>query len=254
MMRGAGRPALLLGVGVSLAVAASAAPAGARLLVPAYFGPEGSPSPWQSMCSSADAGSIAIVNPRNGPVKKQGPLYAPAIADCRSAGWRIVGYTFTRYGRRSLAAVEKAISRYYQWYPGIDGFFLDEMAETDTAKSEAYYAALRDYIRERGGFIVGNPGDTSPTGWQLSYVDLLVTFEGTASGYASYAPAAWTAEAGSERIANIVFGASGPGAPAATCSLAASRGAGYRYVTDLPEAPNPYASLPSYWQAETEAC
>ncbi len=229
-------------------------PAEARLLVPAYFGPEGAPSPWQAMCSPTQAGSIAIVNPHNGPVKRQGPLYGPAIAQCRKEGWRVAGYVFTRYGRRKLAAVEQAISRYYLWYPGIEGIFLDEMAEADTAKTEAYYAALRDYIRERGGFIVGNPCDTAPTGWQLAYVDLLVTYEGPAAAYASYAPAPWVAEAGAERIANIVFAASGPGAPAATCSLAASRGAGYRYVTDLPEAPNPYATLPSYWQSETEAC
>lgn len=205
------------------------------------------------MCDPLQAGSMAIVNPHNGPVKKQGLLYAPAIARCREAGWRVVGYTFTRYGRRKLATVEKAISRYYEWYPGVEGIFLDEMAEADSAKTEAYYGALRDYIRERGGFIVGNPGDTAPSGWQLSFVDQLVTFEGPASQYASYSPAPWVAEAGPARIANIVFAAEGS-APAQVCSQAAAQGAGYRYVTDLSEAPNPYAELPSYWQSEIESC
>jgi hypothetical protein len=233
---------------------ALAAPAGAHLIVPAYFSPEGSPSPWLTTCNPADAGSIAILNPRNGPVKKQAPLYAPAIARCHEEGWRIAGYVFTRYGRRGLAAVEKAISHYLLWDPGVEGFFLDEMAEGDTAKTEAYYGALRDYIRERGGFIVGNPGDTAPTAWQLAFVDQLVTFEGPAAQYASYSPAPWVAEAGQERIANIVFAAGSAGNPGASCSLAGARGAGYRYVTDLPEAPNPYARLPSYWQSETEVC
>lgn len=235
------------------ATLAAAVPAGARLLVPAYFPPGGSPSPWQTMCDPAQAGSIAILNPRNGPVKKQGPLYASAIRRCREAGWRVVGYTYTRYGRRKLATVEKAIARYYQWYPGVEGIFLDEMAEADTPSTEAYYGALSAYVRERGGFVIGNPGDTAPTGWQLGYVDLLVTFEGSAAQYASYAPASWIGAAGPERIANIVF-AAGEGAPATTCSQAASQGAGWRYVTQLPEAPNPYAGLPSYWQTELEDC
>src|SRR5690348_14626733 len=90
-----------------LASLALAAPAGARLIVPAYFAPEGSPSSWQTMCDGTAAGSIAIVNPRNGPVKKQGPLYAPAIERCHEEGWRVIGYTFTKYGKRKLAAVEK---------------------------------------------------------------------------------------------------------------------------------------------------
>ncbi|HXD56212.1 MAG TPA: spherulation-specific family 4 protein [Solirubrobacteraceae bacterium] len=244
----------VLPVAAAALLCAGAVPAGARLLVPAYFGPEGTPSPWRTMCSPADAGSIAIVNPHNGPVKKQGPLYAPAIARCREQGWRVAGYVFTRYGRRNLAAVEKAISRYRLSYPGVEGIFLDEMAEADTAKNEAYYGSLRDYVREEGGFVVGNPGDTAATGWQLPYVDLLVTFEGPASQYASYTPAPWVGAAGQERIANIVFAASGSGAAAGACSQASAQGAGYRYVTDLPEAPNPYAQLPSYWQPETEVC
>jgi hypothetical protein len=237
-----------------LASIALAAPARARLIVPAYFAPEGSPSSWQTMCDPAAAGSIAIVNPRNGPVKKQGPLYAPAIERCHEEGWRVIGYTFTKYGKRKLAAVEKAIDRYYLWYPGVEGIFLDEMAEADTAKNEAYYGALRDHIRERGGFIAGNPGDTATTGWQLGYADLVVTFEGTAAQFASYSPAAWVAAAGPERIANIVFAANGAGMPGPVCSQAATQGAEYRYVTDLPEAPNPYAQLPSYWTAETSGC
>src|SRR3954469_17809473 len=112
--------AALLAVLASVGVGA---PAVARLIVPAYFAPEGSPSGWQTMCDPVAAGSIAIVNPRNGPVKKQGPLYAPAIKQCREEGWRVIGYTFTRYGKRKLAAVEKAIARYYLWYAGVEGIF-----------------------------------------------------------------------------------------------------------------------------------
>jgi len=244
--------AVVLACAAVAMLALHAAPAGASLLVPAYFGPEGAPSPWRTMCDPAQASSIAIVNPHNGPVKRQGSVYAPVIAGCREAGWRVAGYVFTRYGRRKLAAVEKAISGYQLFYPGVEGIFLDEMAEADTPKNEAYYGALRDYVRERGGFLVGNPGDTAPTGWQLAFVDLLVTFEGPASQYASYAPAPWVSAAGTGRIANIVFAAGG--APQQVCSQVPARGAGYRYVTDLAEAPNPYAGLPAYWQAEVEAC
>jgi hypothetical protein len=44
-------------------------------LVPAYFGPEGSPDPWQTMCDDMNAGSTAILNPDNGPVKREAKSY-----------------------------------------------------------------------------------------------------------------------------------------------------------------------------------
>ena len=222
-------------------------------LVPAYFAPEGSPDPWQTMCETAPAGSTVILNPNNGPVKRQANVYAEPIRTCEEDGQRVIGYVFTKYGKRRLAAVEKAITHYYTWYPGVEGIFLDEMAEVPSAKVEAYYSQLTAYVHEKGGFVVGNPGDTATTPWQLGAVDEVVTFEGPAAAYAGYSPAPWVLTAASGQIANIVFGAS-EAEMEADCTKAEADNAGSLYVTDLPERPDPYATLPSYWTSETARC
>src|SRR6202453_3676535 len=101
-------------------------------LVPAYFSPEGTPGPWRTMCEAAPAGSTVILNPDNGPVKREAHVYAEPMRLCKEHGQRAIGYVYTRYGRRSLAKAEKAIADYYSWFPGIEGIFLDEMAEVAT--------------------------------------------------------------------------------------------------------------------------
>jgi hypothetical protein len=244
----------ILWLGAFLSLGSGQALAGMHELVPAYFTAEGSPDPWATMCEDMTPGSIAIVNPDNGPVKRAAKDYLGAMRRCEEGGQKVIGYAYTRYGKRSIAKVEKAIRDYYSWYPGVEGIFLDEMAEQPSAKVETYYRTLENYVHERGGLVVGNPGDTAATAWQLTVVDEVVTFEGSAAQYASYEPPAWVLAAGPEQIANIVFAASGAGQMEAVCTQAAAENVGLIYVTNLPERPNPYEALPSYWSAETERC
>ena len=240
------------GVAAPLGVApASAAP---LELIPAYFSPEGTPDPWQTACAAAPAGSTMILNPNNGPVKKQAKVYAEPMLFCEEHGQHVIGYVFTKYGKRSLTTVKKAIAHYYSWFPATEGIFLDEMAEDPPAKVPTYYQQLAAYVHEKGGFVVGNPGDTATTPWQLGAVDQVVTFEGSAATYDSYTPAPWVLAAQPQQIANIIFAATTTSQMEAACLRAGSNNAGSVYVTDLPEAPNPYATLPSYWSSEAAIC
>lgn len=240
--------------GIAATVAPAPALAAPLELVPAYFGPEGSPDPWDTMCEDAPPGSTVILNPDNGPVKREAKVYSEPMRFCEEHGQRVIGYVFTRYGKRSLTAVERAIAHYYSWYPAVGGIFLDEMAEVPTTKLEAYYRQLAVYVHERGGVVVGNPGDTAVTSWQLEDVDTVVTFEGPAASYAAYSPPAWVLSARPQQIANIVFGVSEGSQMEADCTKAAADNAGFLYVTNLPEKPDPYEALPSYWAAETATC
>jgi len=223
-------------------------------LVPAYFSPEGTPGPWRTMCEAAPPGSSVILNPDNGPVKREAKVYAEPMRFCEEHGQRVIGYVFTDYGKRRLATVEQAITDYYSWYPTIEGIFLDEMAENPTKKNEAYYEKLGAFVHEKDGFVIGNPGDTATTAWQLAAVNAVVTFEGSASAYAAYAPAAWVLAARPQQIANIIFAASETSRMEADCVKASEDNAGSIYVTNLPERPNPYQALPSYWATETARC
>jgi hypothetical protein len=246
--------AVLLGFGVVSWLGGAQALGAAHELVPAYFEPGGSPNPWHTMCDRMAAGSTAIVNPDNGPVKREAKVYLEAMKYCQERGQKVIGYVYTRYGRRSINKVERAIGDYYSWYPTIQGIFLDEMAEAPSAKIESYYRALESLVHEKGGIVVGNPGDTSSTAWQLSDVDEVVTFEGSAAEFATYKPAAWVLQGKAEQIANIVFGASETSQMEDICEQAEEQNAGSVYVTNLPEKPNPYETLPSYWSSETERC
>jgi Spherulation-specific family 4 len=240
--------------GVSTPLGVTQALAAPLALIPAYFAPEGSPDPWRTMCEAAPTGSTVILNPDNGPVKRDAKVYAEPMRFCEAHGQRVIGYVYTKYGKRSLATVEKAIAHYYSWYPTVEGIFLDEMAEVPTLKVETYYKQLADYVHEKGGFIVGNPGDTAATSWQLSAVDEVVTFEGSATTYATYSPAPWVLAARAQQIANIIFAASTASKMEADCMKANDDNAGSIYVTNLPERPNPYEMLPSYWASESASC
>ncbi len=259
-LRRVGALSLTLGVllwlagAIAPAVPATIASVAPKELVPAYFGPEGSPDEWHTMCDAMKAGSTAILNPDNGPVKREAAPYLEAMKYCQERGQKVIGYVYTRYGKRSLKAVEKAIGDYYSWYPTVQGIFLDEMAEEPSAKHETYYKTLETYVHERHGLVVGNPGDTAPSAWQLGDVDEVVTFEGSAAQFATYRPAPWVGQARPEQIANIIFAAASTSQMQAACEEAAEANTGSIYVTDLPEEPNPYEMLPSYWSTETERC
>jgi hypothetical protein len=246
--------AVLLWLAALLSLGSAQARGALRELVPAYFAPEGSPDPWHTMCEQESPGSTAIVNPNNGPVKREAKSYLAVMAYCHERGENVIGYVYTRYGRRSLRKVEKAISDYYSWYPTIQGIFLDEMAEQPSPKIEAYYQALDSDVHARGGLVVGNPGDTASTAWQLGDVDVVVTFEGSAAQFATYEPAPWVLHENPEQIANIVFAAASEAQMEAVCTQAQAQNAGLIYVTNLPEQPNPYAALPSYFATETARC
>lgn len=232
----------------------AAAAGGPSELVPAYFAPEGSPSPWQQMCAASAGASIAILNPDNGPGRRATRTYTEAMSYCAARGWSVIGYVYTRYGKRALRQVEKSIAKYYSFYPGVAGIFLDEMASAPSAKLEGYYGALAWLVHEKGGTMVANPGATASSGWQLAYADTLVTFEGSAAQFESYLPAAWVLEAQRRQIADIVYGASSSAQMQQACTHAQEANAGFVYVTDLAGHPNPYASLPSYWPSELEDC
>ena len=148
---------------LGLAAGAAQAIAAPLELIPAYFSPEGSPDPWHTMCEAAPAGSTVILNPDNGPVKRQAKVYAEPMKFCEEHGQKVIGYVYTKYGKRSIATVKKAIANYYRWYPAVEGIFLDEMAEVPSAKVETYYKQLTAYVHEKSGFVIGNPGDTATT-------------------------------------------------------------------------------------------
>ena len=258
-------------VAVFSSVPAAAASAQPLQLVPAYFSATGTPNPWDTMCGAmgqAGPGSVAILNPANGPGRKADPNFAAALSYCHLEGQRVIGYVYTRYGQRPIAKVEADIDKYFSYYPTIDGIFLDNMADVPTAKAKApckgctmtvasYYSTLYAYVHDKapGLEVIGNPGDAASTPWQLTtpVADAVVIFEGSSTTYQSFKPPSWVQQVPAGEIANIVYAAP-IGSLASDCALATADGAGLVYVTNLALKPDPYAALPSYWTTETATC
>lgn len=248
-------------VGALIALGMGTASAG-QLLIPAYFYPHGAPatSGWERLTTAAStAASItAIVNPSNGPGATQDANYAAAIDAFRRAGGRVIGYLHTAYGTRSASALGADIDRYTRFYT-LDGFFVDEMSEHLTELD--YYRDAYAYIKQLNPSyrVFGNPGTHAPEAY-LDVVDTLVVFEGpptarptTPFGYDVFGvPTPWMLDHSPDRFGALIYGVSSATEMESLLVQAASRHTGHVFVTD-DDLPNPWDTLPAYWQTELAA-
>lgn len=239
-----------------------------HLIVPAYFYPDwyNAGNKWYRMCDKMNAvnsASNAVMNPNSGPGTKANPDYAKVITYCQVKKQKVVGYVHTSYGSRPLSAVKADIDSYYSFYPGLNGIFLDEMANdpakvaTGAATTRSYYRQLYLYIKAKTAGaeqVIGNPGSAASTAWQVAdpAADIVVVFEGTAAKYESWTPPAWVTSRSADRFSHLIYGTTSVNRQH-VCALTRTRNTGYFYVTD-DILPNPWNSLPSYWVQEAPTC
>lgn len=244
------------------------APAALQVLVPAYFYPTGAgAAAWTAMTAGAAAGPAgqitAILNPSNGIFSTADASIARAATSFTNAGGRMIGYVSSSYGTgtRSLASIQANIDAYLALYGAgvVKGFFIDEMA-SQTSRLD-FYRTIYRYIKAKNPdlLVVGNPGLIPASGY-AEVADVLTTFEGKQSSYASYDPRTtayeWLYTLPNSRQASLVHNASSCTAMQSAVQSAASARyqAGWLYVTPLEYEPstgvgNPWAGLPSYWDA-----
>ena len=228
-----------------------------KLLVPAYFYPDvwNTPNQWFTMCDNAPSQSIVIMNPNSGPGTSSNSDYVTAVGHCQNNNINVIGYVYTSYGSRALSAVEADIDKYYNWY-GVNGIFLDQMSSN--ARTLSYYQTLFNYIRTKGDSLhdlnVGNMGTAPTTDWPLHHgiVDVLNIFEGSASSFSSFSMPSWASNYVPSSFSIIVYGVSSSSLRSICSTIANIDHVTYRYVTDG-TLPNPYGSLPSYWNTEASS-
>jgi hypothetical protein len=225
-----------------------------EIVVPAYFYPSDN-SPWDDMTAAADEIPItAIMNPGNGPGSFKDNNYVAAVNAFRAAGGRVIGYVHSSYGLRSLALVTADIDKYKAWY-GIDGIFVDEMANTGPAERLNYYKAIYDHVKsvDPEWEVMGNPGTSTIEQYATwPAADRLMVFENVGAAYPGYAPSAWNAEYDNEMFVHLVHTEASTANMQTFLELAVQRNTGGIYITnDVMN--NPWDTLPSYWQAEVAA-
>jgi len=241
--------AVVVTVGVTHSPASHASPLEA--VVPAYFYPSGAGlTYWNQMTTAVATIPItAILNPASGPGAASDPNYASAVDALRAAGGEVIGYVHTSYGARSSAAVLAEVNSYASFYH-LDGIFVDEM--DNTLGSLNYYTGLYSSIKAAHPTwsVFGNPGTTTLEQYLTGpAADVLTVFEGDGVNYPGYTPSSWNFNYDRSHFANVIYNVSTAAVMQSDVALAAARNAGYVYVTD-DNLPNPYDSLPSYWDQE----
>ena len=238
---------LWFGMLLATALGTSAAPMG--ILVPAYFDPPG--GFWTELNFAAICVPlVAIMNLNNGPGARQNPDYVAAVNSLRAAGGRVIGYVSTAYAARDTNTVEADIARYFGFY-SVDGIFLDEMTNDAITSHLNYYAGLYQYIQKQGTnlLVVGNPGiNTQEIYLTRPAADVLVTFESDA-GYPELVVDRWVTNHLARQFSHLPYNAPSSATMTNYINLAASRNAGWIYVTD-DALPNPWDTLPAYWTNE----
>jgi Spherulation-specific family 4 len=218
------------------------------MAVPAYFYPG---SFWTQMDQAGSSAlKLAVMNPASGPGSAPDPQYVSAVRAAQAAGITVVGYVYTSYGARSLAAVESDVNAYYGWY-GVNGIFFDEAS--NSCASASYYATLNSFVKSKGGTArtILNPG-TQTSECYVPDADILLTFEGSYRQYVSgYSAPSWVSRYPPSHFWHVIYGTPSTSAMTQAVALSKRRGAGFVYVT--PDTlPNPYDTLPTgpYWTGE----
>ena len=241
-----------------------------KMIVPAYFEPGETTDgwnggAWNELAAAPEVG-IIIFNPYNGPGSPaQVETYRAAIESARAAGKKVIGYIYTEYAGRDLAAVKADIDNFYAWYqdgsgqPLVDGIFVDEAVMTapeDDANGwlaeYTYYYQVQGAIKAHGAgqVVVLNPGMRSDhTIADLG--DIIVNYDGKASTFDTWSPPSWQADLGPERSAAVVYEASDAAQVLSVVNRAKSINLGWIYVTPDVRS-NPWDTLPvaSTWSAE----
>jgi len=221
------------------------------LLVPAYFYP---PTYWDGLnFVAARVPLVVIMNPGSGPGTSQDANYVATVNSLRAAGGKVIGYVYSSYAARDANAIRADIDQFFNFY-AIDGIFVDEMANDTSTNHYNYYAGLYQYIRTKGTnlLVFGNPGTTTQEEYlSRPTMDGLMTFENDATNYPSYVPDGWVTNHLARQFCHIVYAVTNAAAMTNVVNLAASRNAGWLFVTDENNnTGNPYDRLPAYWTNE----
>ena len=159
----------------------ASAPAELSMLVPAYFYPdEEGMVKWERLFqTSAILPTVAIINPDNGVGQTPDPNYLQVTALAAEYPITLIGYVYTSYGQRPLQQVKSEIDRWIDFYPGLQGIFLDEQASG--REKASYYRQLYQYVRTTLdlSLVVSNPGTICAEAYFTQRVaDIICLYEG----------------------------------------------------------------------------
>lgn len=204
---------------------------------------------WDDLAQARRRVSIfAVINPHNGPGGPPNEDYRHGMQTLAEAGVVMLGYVPTGYGDRPSEAVRYDVNLYADHY-AVQGIFFDEVPTDPVylSRYQSYYTCARNFFLT--GVVVFNFGTLPPQAY-LDIGALNVVFEDQADRW-------WTAASQNvtlnpETTSVLVYSASLQDMRAILQDICTHNTARYVYFTD-DEPPNPWDSLPSYWDELLEA-
>lgn len=185
---------------------------------------------------------IAIVDPANGPGAAPDANYSARIPFLKTNGITVIGYVDTAYAQKPLADAESEIATWKQFYPDVDGIFLDQMS--NLPGNESYYSGLDGYAASLGLLqTVANPGTDTLESY-VGTVDVMLIYEN--SGLPDLSSFATDWHAGYDKRNFGVIPYAMPRVDRRFIRSAAPL-VGWIYMTD-DVLPNPWDTLPPYFR------
>ncbi|EDM22962.1 spherulation-specific family 4 protein [Caminibacter mediatlanticus] len=206
-----------------------------NMIIPVYFYDK---TLWDKVVYASLDDMYVIINPSNGPGNYIDSNYQEFINKLVTYKKKPIGYVYTTYGSRNIVDVENDIDKWLELYPNIKGFFIDEVSNNDN--NLTYYETLFNYIKSKGDyFVVLNPGTQISSNY-FNIADLIVVFENRNIYFNSE-----ICKDNPNKSAVIVYGANYDEMK----DIINNSECKYFYITD-DNLPNPYDTLPSYFDEE----
>lgn len=117
---------------------------------------------------------LVILNPSNGAGEKKDQNFVDVITKLKQKGYSVFGYIYSNNALRDINQVKHNIDNYNQFYPDLDGFFIDEV--NNNLSSYDYYREIYHYAKSYNKQIILNPGTTVPQEF-YDIADFIVVFE-----------------------------------------------------------------------------
>jgi hypothetical protein len=225
-----------------------------RMMVPAYIYPDGKGrKEWQRLFEAASKVEItAIVNPSSGPGNEPNLDYAAVFTEASNRGITLLGYVSTDYGRRPQPEIKNDIDTWIRFYPQIRGFFFDQ--QPSERQHAVQFTELRDYAKRklRDPFVITNPGVPCDEAYLAQAVSDVTCVFVNFQGFDRFELPATLQAYDPGRFAAMPYNISDVEAMRAAVKDTIIKRIGYIYISDA-KPPNPWGTLPFYWEAEVDA-
>lgn len=104
---------------------------------------------------------VVVINPASGAGSQANQNYQALIDLVIGAGGYIIGYVSTAYGTRASVDVLAEIDTWYEFYPNIQGIFLDEFPD-DSNLSDIFITKYKEYYQKVKSKGINQICDTNP--------------------------------------------------------------------------------------------